>query len=55
MENKINLGPITSWMKEESFYRKGMTTEEWFKEKEYQGQHFDEYIAGTYVPLWKQK
>ncbi len=54
MENKINLGPITSGAKEAPFYREGMTPEEWMKENDYYIAHFQEWIDGTYQPLWKQ-
>lgn len=40
--------------KEWVFYRKGMSEEEFNEEYDYLVQHFDEYKAGTYVPLWKQ-
>lgn len=54
MDDKINLGSITSGMMEASFYRKGMTPEEWMKEYGYYMAHFQEWIDGTYQPLWKQ-
>lgn len=46
---------ITSGMKEYQFYRPGMTLEEWREERDYLGQHIQEWHRGTYVPLWKQR
>lgn len=54
-KDKFNLGPITQGMREAPFYCKGMTSEEWEEEHQYMIEHFDEWLAGTYLPLWKQK
>ena len=37
------------------FVYKGMTVEEYEKEKEYWGKHLEDVKNGTYSPLWKQK
>lgn len=37
------------------FVRKGMSVEEYEKERDYWGTHLKEVKEGTYVPLWKQK
>lgn len=55
MMGEINYGPITSGMKEWEFYREGMSIEEYERERECLGEHFDEWLNRTYVPLWKQK
>lgn len=51
---KVNHGPIPPGGEEYPFYRKGMTPEEWETEREYHIAHFQEWIDGTYQPLWKQ-
>lgn len=46
---------FTPGMKEWCFYREGMSPEEFEAEYRYMGEHFDEYRAGTYKPMWKQR
>lgn len=36
------------------FIYEGMTPAEYDEEKRYWIEHYQEYIDGTYVPLWKQ-
>ncbi len=55
MENKETIDDWDPIMKQYPFVRKGMTVEEYNKEKEYLGHHFKEYKEGKYIPLWKQK
>lgn len=45
---------FTAGMKEWVFYREGMTPEEYEAENEYLMHHFEEYLNGTYLPMWKQ-
>jgi len=42
-------------LKEAPFWRKGMTPEEYEKEREYFLDNLDKYPLGGYEPLWKQK
>ena len=42
-------------MKEYPFYYKGMTLEEWKKERQYMSEHLDDVRTGKYKPMWKQK
>ena len=37
------------------FYRDGMTYGEYDEEFKYFSEHYKDFIAGTYKPLWKQK
>ncbi len=46
---------FTLGMMEYPFYYKGMTLEEWKKERQYMAEHLDDVKKGTYRPLWKQK
>lgn len=50
---------IDDWpfiMREYPFVRKGMTEEEYFKEKEYySSMSIEDLKSGSYTPLWKQK
>ena len=55
MTGEMNYGPITPGVKEWEFYREGMTVEEYEREREYLGEHFEEWKNHTYIPLWKQK
>ena len=41
-------------LKEEPFWRDGMTVEEYEKEREYLKNHLEDLRNGTYEPLWKQ-
>ena len=44
----------TPSLKEAPFWRVGMTPDEYDKEREYFDNHYDEYIRGNYLPMWKQ-
>lgn len=41
-------------LKEEPFYRVGMTSKEAQREMDYLNEHLDSFYEGKYVPLWKQ-
>lgn len=45
--------PPTYW--EYPFLYKGMSIEEYEKEREYHGTHMKEVHSGVYKPLWKQR
>ena len=42
-------------LKEVPFWRDDMRPEEYEVEREYLANHWEDYICGTYLPLWKQK
>ena len=42
-------------LREYPFVYKGMTIEEYDKEKEYYGKHWSEVHEGKYKPLWVQR
>ena len=48
-------GWATPTLKEAPYWRDGMTPEEYDGERDYFYKHWDDYIHGKYVPLWKQK
>ncbi len=50
-KNEYYIGHIS----EAPFARDGMSEDEYFEEKRYFVEHFEEWIAGTYQPLWKQR
>lgn len=41
-------------VKEQPFYRVGMTTEEAAKEREYLNDNLQQFYEGKYIPLWRQ-
>lgn len=44
----------TPTLKEVPFWRDGMSTEEYDKEREFYYRHMDDVRNGIYQPLWKQ-
>lgn len=44
----------TPQLKEQPFWRDGMTVDEYNKERAYLNTHLNELYEGTYQPLWKQ-
>lgn len=55
-QNKVNIWEVEEYfhMLEYPFVRDDMTWEEYFIEKEYYGEHWNEVRTGEYKPLWKQ-
>ncbi len=41
-------------VKEQPFYRTGMTSEEIVKEREYLNNNLQKFYEGKYIPLWRQ-
>lgn len=41
-------------VKEQPFYRTGMTAEEVTKEREYLNENLQRFYEGEYTPLWRQ-
>lgn len=57
-EERIPSETIDDWpmiLKEYPFIRKGMTPEEYDKEKDYFFKNYASYRDGSYTPLWKQE
>lgn len=42
------------FVKEQPFYRKGMSEEERKREEEYLNNNLKDFYEGKYLPLWKQ-
>ncbi|MCM1082136.1 MAG: hypothetical protein NC393_00360 [Clostridium sp.] len=42
------------WVKEQPFYKAGMSKQQIEEEINYLNNHLDSFYAGSYVPLWKQ-
>ena len=45
----------TATLKEAPFWREDMQPEEYDAEMRYFSSHYNDYLAGKYMPLWKQK
>lgn len=45
----------TYTLKEAPYWREGMSPEEYEIEREYLGRHWDAFMRGEYLPLWKQQ
>ena len=45
----------TPTLKEAPFWRNGMTPEEYNEENDYLYEHYDDFLAGSYLPLWAQR
>jgi len=41
-------------VKEQPFYRAGMTSEEIAKERDYLNDNLQKFYEGKYIPLWRQ-
>ena len=54
MENEYN-DWATPTLKEEPFWREGMTPEEYEEERDYLIHNYHLLMSGEYVPLWKQR
>lgn len=42
------------WVKEQPFYKAGMSKQQIEEEINYLNNHLDSFYEGNYVPLWKQ-
>ena len=45
----------TPTLKEAPFWRNGMTPEEYNEENDYLYEHYDDFLAGSYLSLWAQR
>lgn len=49
------VGWATETLKEVPFWRDDMLPEEYDTERQYFHEHWNDWVHGEYVPLWKQK